>query len=180
MDTACTLLAELFRRYCPWPRPRRRWRTAVARGGAAPSRRPQTPRAAGKAAARGAVVAAHAQYEAAAVRGVGPRDARAQERVPRGVAGPQLQREVVALGRRQQHAGGVRVLEQRQRRHVRRRLPEQRVLRAAAVPGEARHLRSTGTPAPTRPPTASSAPYLAHVPAAAAAPARAPTTCLTK
>ena len=50
----------------PWPRPRQRWRTAVARGGAAPSRRPQTPRAAGKAAARGAVVAAHAQHQALA------------------------------------------------------------------------------------------------------------------
>ena len=76
MDTACMLLAELFRRYCPWPRPRRRWRTAVARGDAAPSRRPRTPRAAGKATAHGPIVAAHAQHQALAAPSAGTAAAR--------------------------------------------------------------------------------------------------------
>ena len=85
---ACMLLAELFRRYCLWPHPRRRWRTALARGGAAPSHRSWTPRAAGKAAARGAVVAAHAQHQALAAPSAGTAAARSgscdcTRRVPR-------------------------------------------------------------------------------------------------
>nr|BAJ90463.1 predicted protein [Hordeum vulgare subsp. vulgare] len=81
-------------------------------------------------------MAAHAEDQA--LPAVGPREARAKEGVVRGVARAELEREVVALAGGGEHAGGVRVLERRQRRHVRRRLAEERVLGPFA--GEARHL----------------------------------------
>jgi len=88
-------------------------------------------------------VAAHPQHQAlgSAAR-AGPRQARTEERVPRGVARAELQGEpAVGPGRRGHHARGVRVLQRRQRRHVSGGLAEQRVLGAVAPsPGEARHL----------------------------------------
>ncbi|KAB8089877.1 hypothetical protein EE612_014907 [Oryza sativa] len=85
------------------------------------------------------VMAAHAQNQHVAP--VCPREARAEEGVARGVAWPKLQGEAAVGPRRgRQHGGGVGVLERRQRRHVLRRLAEQRVLGAAAVAREEWHL----------------------------------------
>ncbi|BAT11684.1 Os10g0519400, partial [Oryza sativa Japonica Group] len=94
------------------------------------------------------VMSTHTQHQALAAAaavarrpGVGPREAGAEERVVRRVPRPELQREVVGLARRRQHARRVRVLQRRQRRHVRRRLPEQRILHPlAAAAAEPRHL----------------------------------------